>query len=502
MRRITRREVIRGAITGATLTGLGAPVVQRASRLMAASVNAQVNVAIIGLGGIDIPGGVGGRGRQLIAALKNVPQANIVAICDVDETTLGVEATKLKRPGKNVKTYTDMRRVFDLQDVDAVFIATPNHWHALATIWACQAGKDVYVEKPFSHNIWEGRQMLAIAKQTSRILQVGTQRRSSDGLKRAFEYLHAGNLGAIRCARAIVYRPRDGIGKISAPTAVPKGVDYDLWCGPTAMTAIRRPQFHYEWHWFWATGNGEIGNNGAHELDVCRWAIGQDTAPPRAISIGGRFGVDDCAETPNTHIAVLDYQPAPIICEIRNWRSSRAATAIGDFQGMTRGTIVECEGGTFRGDISGGKIFDNNSRQIEEFLDGGSDREIETKHVANFVQAVQSRDSTQLSAAGREGHLSAACCHMANISHRLGAQRSPNQIKEQLAESARLADAFERCQSYLAANNIDLSKSQATIGPWVSLDTDREVYIGDHADQANQLSLREYRKPFVVPEVA
>ncbi len=501
MSRITRREVTRRSIVGGILAGAGVSLTQSSPRLMAASSSAEVRVAVIGLGGIDVPGSVGGRGRQLIRALQRVPAAKIVAVCDVDEVTLGVESTKLREQGHDVASYVDFRHVLDDKNVDAVFIATPNHWHALATIWACQAGKDVYVEKPFSHNIWEGRQMVATSRKTDRIVQVGTQRRSSDGLRQAFEYLQSGKLGAIQCARAIVYRPREGIGNVSAPTPVPDSVDYNLWCGPAAKTEIRRKQLHYEWHWFWPTGNGEIGNNGAHELDVCRWAIGQDTAPPRALSIGGRFGVHDCAETPNTQIAILDYQPAPIICEIRNWRSTRDQSAIGSFEGLGRGTIVECEGGQFRGDISGGQIFDKDSRPIEEFRDQGTRRDIETKHVANFIEAVRSRDTSSLNCEGREGHLSAACVHMANISHRLGKTQHPDEIKHQLTANAKLADAFDRCRAYLGANDIDLDSSKATLGAWVTLDTEQERFVDDFADQANRLSRREYRKPFVVPDV-
>src|SRR5260221_917748 len=254
------------------------------------------------------------------------------------------ELQPFKDKGEEVSAYNDLRRVFDDKNIDAVVLALPNHWHALATIWACQAGKDVYVEKPFSYNIWEGRQMVAAAPKYNRMVQVGTQNRSSTLLHQVFDDLHSGQIGSIRYAHALVYRARDGIGKVSAPTPVPATVDYDLWCGPTSKDPLMRRQLHYEWHWFWATGNGEMGNNEPHVIDLCRWALGQNQAPARALSIGGRFGFDDCGETANTHIALLDYQPAPLICAIRNLRKEEGQS-MGKFRNQDHGVMTDCAGG-------------------------------------------------------------------------------------------------------------------------------------------------------------
>ncbi len=500
MNQITRRDVIAGSMAGGLLAGLGEPLTRLTQNATATTQRAQVRVAVIGLGGIDVVGGVGGRGRQLIRAIQRVPAAELVAICDVDESILNIEAEKLEKQGQHVATYVDLRQVLDDKNVDAVFIATPNHWHALATIWACQAGKDVYVEKPFSHNIWEGKQMVAAARKYDRLVQVGTQRRSSSGLRQAFEHLHSGSLGAIKCARAIVYRPRNGIGKVTQPTPVPKSLDYDLWCGPAPKTNVMRKQLHYEWHWFWSTGNGEVGNNGAHEIDVCRWALGQNKVPSRVISIGGRFGFDDAGETPNTHIALLDYQPAPLICEIRNWRGSTDRTAIGSYRDISRGLIVDCEGGYFRGDKTGGELFDLDDRKITEFRDSGTVQDLEVAHVANFVDAVLTRDLASLNAEAREGHLSATCVHMANISYRLGSTQSPAEVLERARPNPVLTDAYERCQEYLQTNGLELNDSEVVFGPWLNLDADQQRFIGDFAQPANELSSRQYRKPFIVPQ--
>jgi predicted dehydrogenase len=473
---------------------------QRPSRV--AGPNAEIGVAVVGLGGIDTVGGVGGRGRQLISRLREVLGVRIVALCDVDKAILDHGVQQFKDRREDVAAYADVRKVLDDKAVDAVAIATPNHWHALGTIWACRADKDVYVEKPFSYNIWEGLQMVAAARKHGRMVQVGTQRRSSEVLRQALEYLRSGQLGPIRCAHAIVYRAREGIGKVSAPTPVPSTVDYDLWCGPAPRTPLMRKQLHYEWHWLWATGNGEIGNNGAHMIDVGRWALGQNKPAPRAMSIGGRLGFNDGGETPNTQIAILDYQPAPLICEIRNFRATKGVDSLGKFRGTARGIVIECEGGYIVGDSSGTAAFDNADRQIKEFKDDGKPREIETSHLANFVAAVRSRNADDLRAEALEGHVSAAGSHMANVSHRLGKQSPPEAILQTIRGNRELSDAFERCREYLRQNGVDLGNTKAVVGPWVTFDSSQERFVGEFADRANELSQRDYREPFVVPKVS
>jgi predicted dehydrogenase len=396
----------------------------------------------------------------------------------------------------------DLRRVLDDKTIDAVVVALPNHWHALATVWACQAGKDVYVEKPFSYNLWEGRQMVAAARKYGRMVQVGTQNRSSALLRQTFDYLRSGQIGPICYAHSLVYRARDGIGKVSAPTPVPTTVNYDLWCGPAPKTPLLRKQLHYEWHWFWATGNGEMGNNGVHVMDLCRWALGQNQPPPRAMSIGGRFAFDDCGETANTHIALLDFQPAPLICEVRNVKSAQGTDAMGKFRGQSRGLVIDCEGGYFAGDATGGALFDKEGKKIKDIVDDGGSKRLEASHLSNFIAAVRSRKSSELVAEALEGHHSAACCHMANISYRLGKQSAPDAIRETIRTNKELSDAFERCREYLRNNGVDLSATPAVLGPWVTFDAKQERFVQDFAAQANALSERDYRRPFVVPKIA
>lgn len=498
MKTLTRRDFLKSSV-GAGLA-LGMP-----RFATAADTSSEVRIAVVGLGGINIPGGVGGRGRQLIKSFLKVSGVKIAALCDVDKAILDDGAKLLKERGESVATHVDFRRVLDDKNIDAVVLATPNHWHALGTIWACQAGKDVYVEKPFSYNIWEGRQMVAAARKYKRIVQVGTQRRSSTVLPVAFDYLRSGQLGAIRFAHALVSRARNSIGKVSAPTPVPETVDYDLWCGPAPKGPLMRKQLHYEWHWVWPTGNGEMGNNGVHMTDICRWGLGLNQPPPRAMSIGGRFAFDDAGETPNTHVAIFDYQPVPIICEIRNVSKNtdpKAPSTLGKFRGSAGGIVIVCEGGHFAGDYTSGAAFDKEGKKIKEFQDGSKTGAVEVSHAANFIAAVRSRKADSLAAEAAVGHASAACCHMANISHRIGKRSSPDEIRERIRSNSELLDAFERCRENLRENGVDLGATPATLGPWVTFDAKEERFVGEFAGEANQLSRRQDRAPFTVPEIA
>jgi len=501
MKTITRRKFLNRSLTAGLALGLPRLAGAAGAAARTPGPNDTVRMAVIGLGSTTAAGGVGGRGHQLIPRIREVPGTKIVALCDVDQAHLEREAQLFKDRGEAVATHRDLRRVFDDKSIDAVIVALPNHWHALATVWACQAGKDVYVEKPFSYNLWEGRQMVAAARKHRRIVQVGTQNRQSTLLRHAFDYLGSGQVGAIRCIHALVFRARDGIGTVNAPTPVPATIDYDLWCGPAPKTPLLRKQLHYEWHWFWETGNGEMGNNGIHVIDLSRWALGQAQPPPRALSIGGRFAFEDAGETANTHIALFDYQPAPLLCEIRNVRASKNPDAMGRFRNQKGGLVIDCEGGYFTGDASGGALFDPQGKKIRDFPDDGSAKGLETAHMANFVAAIRSRNSAELAAESVQGHHSTACCHMANVSHRLGQPQRPEAIRETLRATPELGDAFERCRAYLRENGVDLEATPAVLGPWVHYDAKKERFTGDFAHRANALSRREYRRPFVVPKL-
>jgi predicted dehydrogenase len=262
-----------------------------------------------------------------------------------------------------------------------------------------------------------------------------------------------------------------------------------------------RNQLHYEWHWFWDTGSGEMGNNGIHVIDVCRWALGQDRTPPRAMSIGGRFAFSDCGETANTHIALLDFQPAPLICEVRNVSAGKGAS-MGSFRGRNKGVIIDCEGGYFAGDASGGALFDRQGQKLKDLGEGDSPKALEQAHLSAFLSGVRSRKTSDLAAESLEGHRSTACCHMANVSHRLGKPSSLEATRAALSDNAEMADAFDRCSAYLRENGVDLDRTPATLGPWVTFDEKKCRFVGDFADAANGLARREYRKPFELTNVA
>ena len=474
MKRITRRDFVKSS--AAAGLSLALPF----SR--ARGANDDIRVAVVG---------IRSQGSNHIKWFGQIPGVRVVAICDADKEFLDREEKKFKDRNEKVDTYVDYRKLLEDKNIDAIITATPNHWHALVTVWACQAGKDVYVEKPVSHNIREGRKMVEAARKYNRIVQAGTQRRSDEGLQEALQYIKQGNLGKILLARCFYYGPRSDIGKVDGPQPIPESVDYDLWTGPAPLVPLMRKNLHYDWHWVWSTGNGELGNNGIHFIDVCRWALGQTGLAPRVMSIGGRFGWDDDGQTANTHIVILDYEPAPIIFEVRNLPQKKGDSAMDHYRGIRLGSLIQCENGYF----AGGWAYDNDGKKIKQFkLTGGSG------HHANFIKAVRSRKVTDLNADILEGHLSTALCHMGNISHRLGQESPREQILEAVKTNREMMDSFERFQEHLLANEIDLKKTPIILGPWLTMDSAKEKFIGVFSEQANKLVGRTYREPFVVPE--
>jgi predicted dehydrogenase len=367
--------------------------------------------------------------------------------------------------------------------VAAVFIATPNHWHALAAIWAMQAGKDVYVEKPVSHNVSEGRRIVQVARKLGRICQGGTQNRSNAALAEAIRYIHEGKLGQVKLARSIVYGRR---GSIGGPTQceIPASVDYNLWLGPAAMTPLTRPKFHYDWHWFWNTGNGELGNNNIHSLDICRWGLGVTGLGRAVISYGRRFGYTDAAETPNTQVCVFDFGDKTIVAETRGLKTEPFNP------NFKSGWIFK---GT-EGIIADSSLFDLDGKLVRTFT-GKTE-----SHFANFLNAVRSRKISDLHADVLETHQSTALCHIGNISWRLGRLSSPAEIQKELSRLKvhdDVLETFERTRKHLAENDVDLEKSKLTLGLPLRVDSEKEKFV-DNAS-ADALLTREYRKPFVLP---
>ncbi|UCE98590.1 MAG: Gfo/Idh/MocA family oxidoreductase [Planctomycetota bacterium] len=484
MSKLSRRDFIKSSLAVASVPSTVWSKVR--------GTNNDVRVAVVGLGS-----SFGGQGKHHINVFHQLDGVRVVALCDADKDILNGEVAKFSSRNEKVAGYVDVRNLLEDKSIDAIVTATPNHWHSLLTIWACQAGKDIYVEKPISHNIWEGRKAVEASRKYKRIVQSGTQKRSDEGLQEAFEYIRQGNLGKILVARGFCYKRRKSIGKVDGPQALPESVDYDLWTGPARLVPLRRERLHYDWHWVWSTGNGDIGNQGIHEMDLCRWALGQNGLAPRAMSLGGRFGYEDDGETANTQIAILDYEPAPLIFEVRGLAQKKDDTVMDNYRGIRIGVVIECEGGYFAGGGGGGWAYDKEGTKIKQFKgDGGA------SHQANFIKAVRSRKVSDLNADILEGHISSALCHMGNISHRIGRLSLWDEIQEAIKAEAQAVERLERFREHLFANWVDLSRTRAVLGPWLEMDGEQEKFVVDKefglGRWANELLKRDYREPFVI----
>jgi predicted dehydrogenase len=352
--------------------------------------------------------GVHGRGKDHIQGWSAQKDVRITAICDVDLNTTGSATRSVaRRYGAEPKVVQDIRRLLDDKNIDAISVATPNHWHALATIWACQAGKDVYVEKPVSHNVSEGRRTVEAARKYERIVQTGTQCRSHKGIQDAMAFLRSGKLGQIYMAKGLCYKPRGSIGhKSDAP--VPSGVDYDIWLGPTPKRPFNPNRFHYNWHWNWDYGNGDLGNQGIHQMDLARWGLGKSELPKAVLASGGRFGYSDDGQTPNTLTVHFEFDDCQLQFEVRGLiTNDESKVKIGDIFYGTEGILAIT-------------TYENWQSYFGPRLEKGPGGSGGGDHYANFVKAVKARDPKLLNADIEQGHLSSAYCHLGNIAYRLG----------------------------------------------------------------------------------
>ncbi len=448
--------------------------------------NDQLQVAVIG---------VHGRGQSHVSGFAGRYNCVVSTICDADSSVVGgpLKAAE-KAQGKAPKFVQDLRKVMDDKSIDIVSIATPNHWHALAAIWALQAGKHVYVEKPVSHNVSEGRRIVEAARKAGRICQTGTQSRSSGGMREAITFLHAGKIGKIKVARGICYKLRGSIGKVKGPQSVPESVDYDLWCGPAPKKPLMRKHLHYDWHWIWDYGNGDLGNQGIHEMDKARWGLGKEGLAKSVISIGGRFGYVDDGETANTQICVFDYGDCELIFEVRGLvsrspypgeegKEPRPTNYVGNIWYGTDGYLV-CP------NYTGGAAFTPKGELIKKFGGGGD-------HFGNFIKAVRSGKAEDLNADILEGHLSSALCHLGNISYRLGKDLPFNKKTRAFGDDKAAGETLTRMEDHLKENHIPVDKTPCRVGPKLAFDSKTESFEENKA--ANAMLTRAYRKGFEVP---
>lgn len=442
--------------------------------------------------------GVRSRGNAHIGGFSGIPGVKVVALCDVDEGVLNQRLKEAAEKGRPAVGYTDLRKMLEDENIDVISLATPNHLHALQTIWACQAGKHVYVEKPISHNVWEGRQVVRAAQKYGRIVQAGTQSRSAKGIADGIDWIQGGNLGKITHAWGTCFKPRTSIGKVDGPQSIPANIHWDLYCGPRGVSPLVRRQLHYDWHWQMATGNGDLGNQGIHQVDQCRWGLGETALAPKVFSIGGRFGYDDDGDSPNTQFICLDYEAAPLIFEVRGLPRDKAAQSknwggsMDRRKGSAIGATIHTEGGYLHiPNYSSSQAYDLEGKKVQEWS-GASN------HFANFIDAVRAGDPGKLNGGIEEGHLSSALCHMGIDSHKLGKTASREEIQAAVSGHAHGSSGFERICAHLDANGVDAAAHPATLGRPLELDPKTELYLDD--DQANALARGTYAPGFEVPE--
>jgi len=476
MKTVTRRDFVKSSIAAGVMAALPFSRVRGA--------NDRILVGVVGCGGR-------GTGAH-IPFFEKQKDVTVVALSDPDRERMGSAAKMIEsKYNHKVEQYVDMRKMFESKDIDVIGNATQNYWHGLSTIWSCQAGKHVYVEKPLSHYIWEGRQMVNAAGKYDRIVQCGTQRRSQSSIAQAIQWIRQGNLGGIKYITAFANKPRSSCGRRNTPLPIPDTIDYDLWCGPARKVPIYRDRLQYDCSFDWNTGDGESCNQGVHEVDVARWCLGEKMLPRRVMSIGGRFLFNDACNVPNTQIIYYDFPTAPLLYEVHNLCKAKGSAEMPAFRGERVGVIVDCEGGSVS--LYRGIAWDNEGKQVRSFSGGGD-------HFVNFIEAVRSGRCEDLNAEVLEGHLSTAVCHTGNISYRLGSKASKEQMHAQVRDIPIFSEMFNRLLEHLAAHEIDVDAKTVTLGPWLEIDREDERFKDN--EHANRLVRGFYREPYVVPDLS
>ncbi|HPD31277.1 MAG TPA: Gfo/Idh/MocA family oxidoreductase [Phycisphaerae bacterium] len=487
---LSRRRFLSQSASLSAFAVVGKAVAAKAAEQPAAmpppkrGANERIRVAVAG---------INGQGTSHMGGYAGMKDVEIVYLVDPDSRLFESRAKSVEdKAGYRPKCVQDIRKVLEDKSVDVVSIATPNHWHSLMTIWACQAGKDVYVEKPMSHNIHEGRIAVETARKYNRIVQHGTQSRSDMKWAKVVAAIASGKLGKLLISRALCYKPGGGHNTrgdlgFKPYTNPPKELDFDLWLGPARKQPYHENLVHYRWHWFWDFGNGDLGNQGVHQMDIARWGIPGATLPKSVYSFGGRLGFFDQGEAACTQMAVMDFGETKLIFETRGLKSPK-------YMGVDVGNIFHLEAG----DIVNGKFYPKGSNEeaplpeVEATRGPGGDR------LVNFLAAVRSRKVSDLNADILEGHYSSALCHLCNMSIRLGS-KIPFRPRDTTLESDPVVlDLLERTEQHLAENGVDIEKSGFVLGRKLVVDAGTETIVDD--PEANQLLTRHYRKGFEVPD--
>jgi predicted dehydrogenase len=445
--------------------------------------NDRIRVAVAGLNG---------RGHSHSGAYMDMDDVEIAYLVDPDTRTYAKHVSNLASKNRSDKPQEvqDIRRALDDKNVDAVSIATPNHWHSLMTIWSCQAGKDVYVEKPCSHNIHEGRIAVETARKYGRVVQHGTQSRADKKWAALAAAVEAGQFGKLTVSRGLCYKARRSIGEkpVASP---PEQLDFNLWLGPAPEQPHHGNLVHYNWHWFWDFGNGDIGNQGVHQFDVARWMIPGAKWPTSVVTIGGRVGYVDQGQTPNTQISLMDFGGTKMIFEVRGLPTDK-------YFEQTVGNTLHFEDGST---IAGFKLYRKGSTTGESLgdLKGTVANQRTVSNFRNFIDTVRSRKADALYADIAEGHLSSGLCHLANISYRLGETAPFNSQAKAFGDDKDAYDALARMEQHLATgNSLKLDGEKFRVGKTLKFDGATERFVG--SPEADGLLSRNYRAPFAVPE--
>lgn len=471
---------------GSTLATGALAATRSASVIAAANGNSKVNLGFISCGG---------RAGGLMGQFSKVDGVQITGLCDPDADRVGKASGRFPK----AKTWNDLRQLIADPNIDAVVVATCNHWHCLAAIWAMEAGKHVYVEKPLSHSQWEGLQTVAAAEKYKRVCQIGTQQRSDPMQADIKKFLHEEKaLGEIQLVRVNRYGKRGPIGRRDTPLEVDKDkVAYDLWLGPAADRPIFRKNLHYDWHWDWNTGSGEMGNWGVHVLDDVRNNVFQDKValPKQVMAGGGRVAWDDAGDTPNVHFAYFDTGMAPVVIGLSNLPSEVGGSKTPKHPGPNSGYVVYCEGGRLEGQRGNGRAFDKEGKEIKKFGSTSGD----VRHQQNFIQAVRDEDPTQLNANVKVGHDSTGWCNVANVAFQTGGAFSRDAAKQ--IDNELWTGVVADMDEHLKVHGLSLDHESIKLSPMLEMDPESEVFIGEHKDLGNKFLKRTYRKGYEVPEL-
>ena len=483
-----RRIFLQQAAVGAAAATFAISGTKASGRVIGANDRIRLGVA-----------GIKGRGGSHIESFAKMEDVDVTYLIDPDSRLFASRVKQVEdRGGNTPKCVQDIRHALEDKELDAVSIASCNHWHSLLTFWSCEAGKDVYVEKPCSHNVFEGRQCVTIARKNGRIVQHGTQSRGSSSWARQVAAIASGKYGKLLVSKAYASKPRWSIG-FKEPKDPPPELDFNLWLGPAPKQPYHENIVHYNWHWFWDFGNGEIGNQGVHQMDIARWAIPGGTLPKSVISLGRRWVNEDDfrdqAETPNLQLTVMDFGGTLLVFEVAGLCGRE-----GKVSGQKIPGRVDNEFYLEAGVIRGGRFYPNGSDKAESLVDVPVTMP-PGDVFANFIHAMRTRNPKDLHADILDAHYSSACCHLGNISYRLGKEVPGTTAPVGLPDNPQVAESLQALKTQLKdALDLDWTKTTYQMGVQLDFDPEKEEFIGN--DRANQLLTRDYREPFVVPNIS